>query len=347
MKLFSVLSLLVACLLSGKAFTQNISVNALTQNSGVVNQGGSVFFEVTVCNTSSTVTAPTNKIRIQISAPSAICVVPATGHSLPTGWSIVSNTGSVIRVCNGTDAIPTNGCRTVLIALQGTSVGGPSTVQAQLQFTNGTSCSTNGGGTAGDNTADNSSTSTLTVSAPTPVTLTDFEASFKNCKPVLSWKTENEENSDRFIIERSTDNQTWEVAGHVAAKGNSSVRTKYQFIDESAGNNELVLYRLKMVDLDASYKYSGIVQINATCKTIKVKVFPNPVRDKKIQVTITGANDRTEARLVSLSGQLILQAVLRNGNNTLNIPNVTTGTYVLYINDGNQIAEKTKITVQN
>jgi large repetitive protein len=171
-----ILAVLIAFAAAMTASAQNISVNVLTQNSGLVNVGGTVFLEVTVCNTSPTVAAPTNKIRVQVSAPAAICNIPVSGHNLPAGWSIVSNTGSVIRVCNGTDAIPANGCRTILIALQGTVVGGPSTVQGQLQFTNGTSCSTNGGGTAGDNTADNSSTSTLQVN-PAPACALTVSAS--------------------------------------------------------------------------------------------------------------------------------------------------------------------------
>lgn len=143
---------------------QNVSINILTLNSGQVNVGGTVFIQVDVTNTDATGVVVANKVRPQISVPAAICNIPATGHTLPAGWSIVSNTGSVIRVINTSDPIPANTTRTILIAVNGTVVGGPSAVSGNLTF--------NGPAPAGDNTADNSSTSAITVNPAAACALT-------------------------------------------------------------------------------------------------------------------------------------------------------------------------------
>ncbi len=149
----------------------NAYVNILTQNSGLVNLGGTVFIEVTIGNTGPVSSIGVNKVRAQISVPSAIASIPATGHVLPPGWTITVNTGSAITVCNGSDVIAVGTARTILISVQGNSIGGPSTVSANLLFSSGTSCTTPGS-LSGDNTADNSSTSSIQVLAGCPIAVT-------------------------------------------------------------------------------------------------------------------------------------------------------------------------------
>ncbi len=164
MKLFKSIILLLAVAFSFLgAGAQNVSLNVLTQNSGQVNLGGTVFVEITLANTSSTVSVPVNKVRPQISVPTSIVSIPVSGHQLPAGWSIISNASGVIRLCNGSDAIPPNTARTALIAIQGNVLGGPLTISGNTTFANGTNCATSGAATSGDATGDNTSTSTVEV----------------------------------------------------------------------------------------------------------------------------------------------------------------------------------------
>lgn len=156
--------LIVTVLMAPASFSQNVMINALTQNSGVVKKDGTVFFEVTINNTSATYSIAAYKLKPQISFPATIVAVPATGHNLPKGWSILSNNNGVLTLSNGEDAIPANESRTILIAVQGKAIGGPSSVIANLSFSNGTAPgSAAGAAPAGDNMADNASTSTIRV----------------------------------------------------------------------------------------------------------------------------------------------------------------------------------------
>jgi hypothetical protein len=146
------------------AASQNILMNILTQNSGVTNKKGTVILEITVCNTDATDSVPAYKLKPQISIPAAITVISAAGHTLPPGWTITSNDGSTIRLSNGTDRIPAHECRTILIAINGKAVGGPSTISGNLLFSNGIAPgSIAGSPTKGDNPADNTSTTTCEI----------------------------------------------------------------------------------------------------------------------------------------------------------------------------------------
>ena len=82
---------------------------------------------------------------------------------LPTGWTITGNDGSTINLSNGKDMIAANDVRTLLIAIRGNKVGGPSTVAGQLSFSNGTPPGLAPGTLPGENPADNSSTTTIKV----------------------------------------------------------------------------------------------------------------------------------------------------------------------------------------
>ncbi|MCX6318605.1 MAG: T9SS type A sorting domain-containing protein [Bacteroidetes bacterium] len=175
MKLFKTSLLLVAFALfiqqaNGQA---NASINLLTLNSGQVNQGGVVDIQVTIGNTGPTSSIGVNKVRAQISVPTAICSILGNAQQtgLPTGWIILSNTTGVITVCNGSDIIPVGVQRQVLIKVQGVTVGGPSTVSGVLSFGPGTGVCTGLGTLNGNNTADDVSQSTIQVLAVAPCTL--------------------------------------------------------------------------------------------------------------------------------------------------------------------------------
>ncbi len=147
-----------------RLYSQNVMINVLTQNSGVVKRDETVFFEITINNTSPTSSVPAYKLRPQISFPTTVVEVPNTGHILPKGWAITSNRNGVILLTNGTDVIPENERRIILIAIRGKATGGPSSIAGNLTFSNGIAPGAAvGSALAGDNIADNASTSTVRV----------------------------------------------------------------------------------------------------------------------------------------------------------------------------------------
>ncbi len=353
MKLSNLITLFLAGVLTitntyGQA---NASLNILTLNSGGVSLGGTVDIQVTVGNTGPVSSIGVNKVRAQISIPiaiaSALSNVQQTG--LPAGWTILSNTGGVITVCNGSDVIPVGAQRQVLIKVQGNTIGGPSTVAGALSFGPGTGVCTGLGSLAGDITADNTSTSTITVTSTLPVTLMDFTAKTVSCLAELHWTTAAEINSEKFEIERS-DAATfgWGSIGTVAANGNTTTKSEYSFTDRNATGSasDNLLYRLKMIDKDGLYKYSGVLRVNINCNTTKAAVFPNPVQNGKLYISLTGSGRFTEATLQSLSGQVLLRSKIATGTTYLDVSAFADGIYLLNIKDENGFDKNVKVFIQ-
>jgi hypothetical protein len=150
----------------------NVSINIVTANLGVVPQNSILNLNVQVTNTGANPTGA-NKISTLISVPSSIALILGNAQqtSLPSGWVINSNDGETIDICNGSDNIPAGASRNFVIKIQGTAIGGPSTISGALDFTNGV-CGNTGFTLAGDNPSDNSSTTTMTVTAPAACNLT-------------------------------------------------------------------------------------------------------------------------------------------------------------------------------
>lgn len=353
MKLIKLITLCVAgsFYFSTAAAQANASINILTLNSGQVELGAVVNVQVTVGNTGPVSSIGVNKVRAQISIPVAIASalpnVQQTG--LPPGWTILSNTGGVIQVCNGSDVIPVGQQRQVLIRVQGNAIGGPSTVSGVLSFGPGTGVCTGLGTLSGNNTADDVSQSTIQVVASTlPVTLTDFSAKLVNCKPQLRWTTATERNSDRYEIERTNaDNTNWSPVGVTAAAGNTDSKTEYSFSDNSIiGSSEQILYRLKMIDKDGRHTYSGILRVFINCKTTQVFLYPNPVQDGRLYIALTGESQYTEATLQSLSGQVLLKTKITAGTNAVNVSTVASGLYILNIRDESGFFKNIKVLIQ-
>ncbi|MEO6328309.1 MAG: T9SS type A sorting domain-containing protein [Ginsengibacter sp.] len=342
-----VLFLASAFAISSAAGQANASISVLTQNSGFVSMGGTVFLQVNVGNTGPTSTIGIYIIKVEISVPS-IVTIPASGHVLPSGWTILDNDGSLMTLSNGTDIIPVNGDRQILIAMQGNTIGGPSTIAGGLSFADGVAPGDGFGSLDGNNTADDNSTSTVQVTNLTPITLSKFNAVIVNCQPVLNWTTETEINSDRFEIERANLNSSdWVMAGVVIARGNTTTKFTYSLIDENSAASEKLLYRLKIIDKDGAYKYSNVLPVFVNCKTTQVSAYPNPVRHGTLYVSAAGVDGSAEATLLSLLGQVIIKTKISNGTNSLDVSKVVRGEYILRVNDLKGVDKKVKIVIQN
>ena len=164
-----------ALFIAGKSFGQaNPFINVLPSNSGIVSVGATIDIVVTIGNTGPISTIPQAKLRPIIQVPPSVTFLPnAQQTGLPAGWTILSNNGSQLRVCNSTDPIPVNTSRTITLKVQGVTVTGSQTFSGNINFGNGTTCSA-GTSVAGDLTTDNSATSTIQVVAPAAINLNVF-----------------------------------------------------------------------------------------------------------------------------------------------------------------------------
>ncbi len=111
---------------------------------------------------------------------------------------------------------------------------------------------------------------------PIPVELEAFAATAEDRDVTLNWKTATETNTSMFQVERSLTGN-WEVAGSVRAAGTSTEKKEYSFMDKNL-NSGKYQYRLKMIDLDGTYEYSNVteVEIGVPVAFGLSQNYPNP-----------------------------------------------------------------------
>lgn len=155
-----------------------------------------------------------------------------------------------------------------------------------------------------------------------PVKLVSFIVQkIEGAKARISWKTDSEQGSSHFIVERSVDGNQFYEAGRVDATGTGH---DYNFIN-SLTAAATHFYRLKMVDIDGRFEYSNIIKVGSGAPVITLSAYPSPVSDY-LTITSTG---KTEAVITNLAGQKIKTISLVNGSQTLNVQDWNGGVYFI------------------
>src|SRR5690554_6082081 len=141
-------------------------------------------------------------------------------------------------------------------------------------------------------------------SSPLPVTLTNFSASCDK-QVILNWSTASEQNSDRFVVEKSRDGVTWEFVGEQTAAGNSNAIKNYSQTDHTTWNG-VSYYRLRQVDFDGKEKIYGPISVSCTDNGNSINVYPNH-NNGNFTVEINSPSDIEEAslQLLDVKGKLI------------------------------------------
>jgi hypothetical protein len=171
-----------------------------------------------------------------------------------------------------------------------------------------------------------------------PLNLIRFTGTYRNQMSNLAWETDNEINTDYFIIERSTGNSVYEPIGTVYSKGYTNQKANYTFQDKDAASlgYDKLYYRLKMTDKDGSYANSNIVQINIPVSLITgLSIFPNPA-DKQTVVMLSSPRDqRISWQLADITGRIVMsnKMAIKKGDNriTLDLDKLKPGSYFLKV----------------
>ena len=118
---------------------------------------------------------------------------------------------------------------------------------------------------------------TIFRSPALPLDLLSFSGNAQNGGIQLLWETANEVNVKHFEVESSSDAAHFNPIATLAAQGNTSNR--YLLFDQDFPQGNQVYYRLKMVDLDGSSRYSEVISVQNTGNqpTWEATIFPNPV----------------------------------------------------------------------
>jgi hypothetical protein len=126
---------------------------------------------------------------------------------------------------------------------------------------------------------------------PVPVEGWTFKGTRNNFNIVLAWQTISEKNNKGFEIERSIDKTTWTQIAFIEGSGTTTKVSEYTYSDYFE-NYSTLYYRFKQIDLDGSFKYSDVLELDKITPT-KYELsqnYPNPFNpttriDYKIPIT--------------------------------------------------------------
>jgi hypothetical protein len=163
---------------------------------------------------------------------------------------------------------------------------------------------------------------------PLPVQLLSFSAQKEGDKQVvLTWQTASEINNNYFDVERNTNGSAFQKIGTIAGAGNSTALLNYTFNDEYPGPG-INYYRLKQVDYDGNYTYSGIKAVRFN-QSKEIIIYPAPDG----RTVFISADGNYTVKVYNIVGSLLLQEAINHSDKTIDLSSLNTGLYFISCGD--------------
>ncbi|XZF16418.1 T9SS type A sorting domain-containing protein [Chitinophagaceae bacterium MMS25-I14] len=177
------------------------------------------------------------------------------------------------------------------------------------------------------------------IGSPLNVDLISFGLTGKSQKgrTDLQWVTANERNMASYVLERSNDGITYgQIANIKAVNQNTDNQHIYNYEDATADNAPQHYYRLKMMNLDGTYKYSNVVAVsNTELSIVSYEVFPNPVDGSDLFIkTSNNLPSGIKVDIIDMQGKTLLHSTPENwqsGVTSVNVKSLPSGIYLLHI----------------
>jgi hypothetical protein len=183
------------------------------------------------------------------------------------------------------------------------------------------------------------------ISAPLPVELLYFSAKMKSRKVFLDWSTASEINNSFFEVQRSRDNESFEVIDVVNGSGNSTTVKSYKSIDEKPYDG-ISYYRLRQVDFDGKYAYSETVSVSLNLDNSFNFVFASPAQSTE-GVTIgydAGSQEPVTVNITDALGNAVTNKIiypdLGFNKTTIEMPDMSSGIYFITLTNSTFTSSK-------
>jgi hypothetical protein len=317
---FFILGLLFA---SGSVFAQDPEIS-LGLGSSTLQVGAQGTLNVQVINNVDGTTFPEGIVGVMISMDGTKVKFLNTQSGLPGNVSVCSVSDHTIFLKLG--AISSGVSFTLNI--EGVAAQNSVSIAGNIVYYDGSNDCTDGAPAPlsfSDEDNNNTSSQVIDIVAVTPVTLISFTGKAEGSIAVLDWATAEETEFSHFEIESSADALSFQKVGEVFAKGSNN---NYTF--STAQNEDLVYYRLKMVDHDGSFAYSKIIPVSLDESTApSFLVYPNPTVDY-LQIKNKEAG---VVRIIDVTGKQIRNQKVDAGIQVIDVKNLREGVYYGWLNE--------------
>jgi hypothetical protein len=188
--------------------------------------------------------------------------------------------------------------------------------------------------------------------SPTPITLPisfiSFNTRCDGSKVLLTWKTAQEQNSDHYNVERSSDGTRWTVIGSLPATGSNAIESSYSFTD----NNPVVngYYRIVHIDKDGKVEYSSLIRSSCAVSDA-ISTWPNPVNNMANINIVSGNESVAIIRVFDSKGSLVRsqRTAISKGNNQFSVDmrSLVNGIYSISVEWNNGQTRKAIQVIRN
>ena len=168
-----------------------------------------------------------------------------------------------------------------------------------------------------------------------PLELLSFNARSDSKTASLTWTTAQERDFSHFEIERSTSSaKGFEKVGTVKGS-NRATQANYTFTDPLS-TNAVSYYRLKMVDLNGSFKYSNVAAVSSN-NAKNVLFSPNPAQ-KELNIDYPIVKSTATVKIAAIDGRILATKTLTEGstNTSLDVSALQSGFYFLIMENGTE-----------
>ena len=169
-----------------------------------------------------------------------------------------------------------------------------------------------------------------------PVNIISFTGKLQGSFVELNWTIANAENFGQFVVERSVNGGlSYEEIGEVEYRQNFSA---YSYTDNVSLLKGEVLYRLKMVNLDGSSRYSKVIRLSITGIN-RISLYPNPATDQLYVAFYQPTRADYTVWIADMSGRKIFTKLLPAGqlNYQLPVSSLPAGPYLLSLHSPEQV----------
>ncbi|MGZ4090511.1 MAG: T9SS type A sorting domain-containing protein [Bacteroidia bacterium] len=178
-----------------------------------------------------------------------------------------------------------------------------------------------------------------------PITL---NAQPKGKSVALTWPVEYANDSIYFMVERSSDDVSYETLGTVEINTNGI----YSYNDTiTADTPPKIYYRLRQSNKSGDYAYSNVIAINIDHQNnLKCMVFPNPAKST-IMVSVQSLSGKEDNQTFSTviydnSGMERKRSEIEYGQSAIDLNSLSPGMYLIIIRNGDQAIFKERVIVQ-
>ena len=152
-----------------------------------------------------------------------------------------------------------------------------------------------------------------------PVELISFDGYAQKENAYLKWTTTNEYNNYGFDIEHASDGMSFRPIHFEASKGRTVGINTYGYVHKKPGAG-VHYYRLKQLDFDGSFEYSGVVAIEfKESGSHQLKIYPNPSSGSKVnyRLELMAPSETIEIQVIDAAGKLWVNKQLEKTETSL------------------------------